>query len=196
MLRTMLFAGLLAVPATAIAGSPTDWGIRPVAGTSGGPKLVIAPGERIVVPPKTPYRDPSLPPEPVTLPKAGGRIEMGTIVGIGQRFGRVTSTYRTPARNRAVGGVANSYHLSGRAIDIARRPGVSHWQITAALRAAGYNLIEALDEGDHSHFAFGNPGEIKRRSFPAPGPRAKIVIAKAEGQTEWRIVFAPSGGGN
>ena len=46
--------------------------------------------------------------------------------------------------------------LSGRAIDIARRPGVRHADIAAALRAAGYVLIESLDEGDHSHFAFGS----------------------------------------
>jgi hypothetical protein len=58
----------------------------------------------------------------------------------------------------------NSYHLQGRAIDIARRPGVSHAQIAAVLRAAGYNLIESLDEGDHSHFAFGsatNPRSLR-----------------------------------
>ena len=70
------------------------------------------------------------------------------------RLGVVTSTYRSVAHNRAVGGVANSFHLSGRAIDIARRPGVTHAQIAAALKQAGYAMIESLDEGDHSHFAF------------------------------------------
>jgi len=103
----------------------------------------------------------------------------------------VTSTFRSAAHNRRVGGVANSYHLRGRAIDIARRPGVSHWQIAAAFRAAGYNLLESLDEGDHSHFAFGGPGEYKHR-----GPRPQMVIAQAGEKTEWRIVYAPSGGGN
>jgi hypothetical protein len=69
-------------------------------------------------------------------------------------FGTVTSIHRTVERNRLVGGVPNSYHLSGRAIDVARRPGVTHAQIAATLRNAGYNLVESLDEGDHSHFAF------------------------------------------
>ena len=69
-------------------------------------------------------------------------------------FGTVTSIHRTVEHNRLVGGVANSYHLSGRAIDVARKPGVTHDQIAAALRRAGYNLVESLDEGDHSHFAF------------------------------------------
>jgi Peptidase M15 len=69
-------------------------------------------------------------------------------------FGVVTSTYRTAAHNRAVGGVANSYHLHGRAIDVARKPGISHSQVAAALQRAGYIMVESLDEGDHSHFAF------------------------------------------
>ena len=124
-------------------------------------------------------------------PSARAGVDMGAIKGIGSRWGQVTSTYRSPAHNRRVGGVANSYHLRGRAIDIARRPGVSHWQIAAAYRAAGYNLLESLDEGDHSHFAFGGPGEFKHRS-----PRPQMVIAKVGEQTEWRIVYAPSGGGN
>jgi len=118
-------------------------------------------------------------------------IDMGAIKGIGARWGQVTSTYRSFEHNRRVGGVTNSYHLRNRAIDIARRPGVSHWQIASAFRAAGYNLVESLDEGDHSHFAFGRPGETKHH-----GPRPQIVIAKAGEQTEWRIVYAPVSGGN
>jgi len=132
-------------------------------------------------------------PTPGYLSVPGGQsgVDMGAARGIGAHWGRVTSTYRSWAHNRRVGGVANSYHLRNRAIDIARRPGVSHWQIAAAYRAAGYNLLESLDEGDHSHFAFGGPGEYKHR-----GPRPQIVIAKAGEMTEWRIVYAPSGGGN
>lgn len=123
---------------------------------------------------------------------SGRAFDIGSIRQIGSRWGTVTSTYRSPEHNRRVGGVANSYHLRGRAIDIARRPGVSHWQIAAAFRDAGYSLAESLDEGDHSHFAFGTP---KRRS---PAPQAQMVAMKAGEKTEWRIIFAPpsSGGGN
>ena len=77
---------------------------------------------------------------------------------IGSKWGVVTSLLRSPARNRAVGGAPNSFHLHGRAIDIARRPGVAHAEIEAAYRKAGYRLVESLDEGDHSHFAFGGFG--------------------------------------
>lgn len=83
---------------------------------------------------------------------------IGQAARVGAQWGVVTSTYRSPARNRAVGGVANSYHLSGRAIDIARFSGVSHAQLERAFVQSGYRLIESLDEGDHSHFAFGSRG--------------------------------------
>jgi hypothetical protein len=73
------------------------------------------------------------------------------------RWGVVTSLTRTRERNRAVGGAANSFHLVGRAIDVARRRGVRHEQIDFELRRAGLTLVESLDEGDHSHFAFGSP---------------------------------------
>ena len=74
---------------------------------------------------------------------------------IAASFGVVTSTFRSVMHNREVGGVPNSFHLLGRAIDVARRPGIPHARIAAALRGAGYVLVESLDEGDHSHFAFG-----------------------------------------
>ena len=90
--------------------------------------------------------------------RAAPAREAPNVVRVSTAFGMVTSTVRSVAHNRAVGGVPNSYHLQGRAIDIARRPGVTHRQIDAAFRSAGYNIIESLDEGDHSHFAFGPAG--------------------------------------
>ena len=96
-------------------------------------------------------------------------------------YGVVTSTFRTVAHNRAVGGVPNSYHLLDQAIDLVRRPGVSHQQIEVALRKAGYSLIESLDELDHSHFAFA-PARIIRPAVtsvpePPPNPPPPPVLA-------------------
>jgi hypothetical protein len=120
---------------------------------------------------------------------SGRAVDMADVSRIGARWGQVTSTFRTAAHNRDVGGVPNSYHLRGRAIDIARRPGVSHSQIAAAYRAAGYSLAESLDEGDHSHFAFGPP--------KTSGQHPQMVIAQSGEKTEWHIVYAPpSSGGN
>ena len=107
--------------------------------------------------------------------------DIGIAAQIGAQWGRVTSTIRSPQHNRRVGGVHNSYHLSGRAIDIARRPGVRHADIAAAFRAAGYSLVESLDEGDHSHFAFG-------RGYASTTPASRISSGPAP---KWKVVFAP-----
>jgi hypothetical protein len=98
-------------------------------------------------------------------------------------FGTVTSTYRSVEHNRLVGGVPNSYHLSGRAIDIARKPGVTHSQIAAALSRAGYRLIESLDEGDHSHFAFAAVD-----AAPSANPLATGGKARSESKIERRLL--------
>jgi len=196
MLRATGALILLAIATPAFAG--TDFGIRSVGGKVrndermgfGTPVQAEKPAAAAAA--QAVYAS-SSPEAPMYTPSTAGRsaLDMGAVKGIGARWGQVTSTYRSAAHNRRVGGVANSYHLRNRAIDIARRPGVSHWQIAAAFRAAGYNLLESLDEGDHSHFAFGGPGEFKHR-----GPRPQMVLAKVGEKTEWRIVYAPSGGGN
>ena len=109
--------------------------------------------------------------------------DLAAAVAIASRQGRVTSTRRSLAHNREVGGVRNSYHLSGRAIDVVPRPGVRHADIERALRNAGLNLLESLNEGDHSHFAFGSgPARVSvRRSAPQ----------QREEMTLWRMVTAP-----
>jgi len=173
----MLRAGIaliLLVSGSAAIAAETDFGVREVG------KLPRASSE-------------PLPAGTWAMPSnaSGQPVNMGSVKQIGAHWGQVTSTYRSPAHNRRVGGVANSYHLSNRAIDIARRPGVSHGQIAAAYRNAGYSLAESLDEGDHSHFAFGAP---KRRV----ASQARMVAVQSGEKTEWRIVYAPpsSGGGN
>lgn len=116
----------------------------------------------------------------LSLPMRSG-VDLRAVAGLGSQWGRVTSTIRSVAHNRAVGGVRNSWHLSGRAIDIARRAGVTHAQIAAAYRNAGYYLVESLDEGDHSHFAFG--------SGVGYASQARTVRqAGASASTQWKIV--------
>jgi len=168
MLRAVGAMALLAWASTAVAAE-TDFGIREL-------------GKQA--------RSSEPPPAGEWASYSSRSVDMDNVKQIGARWGQVTSTYRSPAHNRHVGGVANSYHLRNRAIDIARRPGVSHGQIAASYRAAGYSLAESLDEGDHSHFAFGTKGYS--------GPKAQMVSIKAGEKTEWRIVYAPasSSGGN
>lgn len=102
---------------------------------------------------------------------------------VASNYGVVTSGFRTVAHNRAVGGMPNSYHLSGRAIDVARAPGVTHRMIDTALRRAGFVLVESLDEGDHSHFAFGTtlpvrpvpPVILAERTAPTKPPAPRLL---------------------
>jgi hypothetical protein len=68
---------------------------------------------------------------------------------------QITSGRRSPEHNRAVGGVPNSQHLAGQALDFVKPPGVTLAQVKQALAAQGVNLTEALDEGDHFHIAWG-----------------------------------------
>lgn len=122
----------------------------------------------------------------------------GSLAGaarIGAEYGRVTSTFRSPEHNRDVGGVRNSYHLLGRAIDIVPRPGVSHAAIADAYRRAGYHLVESLNEGDHSHFAFSfGAGALRPVSYAASSlrdsGRGKIDTGSL---TNFKIVYAPGG---
>ena len=115
-------------------------------------------------------------------PIGGGSGSLSSAARLGGGWGRVTSTFRTAAHNRAVGGVPNSYHLRGRAIDIARRPGVTHAMIAASFRNAGYRIVESLDEGDHSHFAFAWGGR---------GSQVASLPDKRE-MTQWGVVTVSS----
>jgi len=163
-----------------MASAETDFGIR----TLSGERATVSIGEH----PKADARDSATVQARVgsELPSGGswaslrsGSGNLNSAAGIGSRWGRVTSTYRTPEHNRRVGGVRNSWHIRGRAIDIARRPGVTHSQIAAAFRNAGYQLIESLDEGDHSHFAFG---------FGGSGPRVAAAMPDKKELTKWGVV--------
>ena len=106
---------------------------------------------------------------PAEAPSSVGR-EIYRAAAIAASYGAITSVYRSVEHNRSVGGVVNSYHLRGRAIDVARRPGVTHAQIVAALHRAGLTMIESLDEGDHSHFAFGTLTTTSRMAAASPPP--------------------------
>lgn len=109
-------------------------------------------------------------------------------IALGNSLGTVTSTVRSEQHNRDVGGVANSFHLEsrgGRAVDIARRPGVSHAQVVQAYKNAGYTILEQLDEGDHSHVALaGGPGTTGKGAKGAKTPKqmskASMTMLDAE----------------
>jgi len=136
-------------------------------------------GVRIVGVPEAPARATEA---AVNEVMSSGKLTLSSAATLGSHWGRVTSTYRSPAHNREVGGVPNSYHLLGRAIDIARSPGVNHAMIRAAYQRAGYRLVESLDEGDHSHFAFnfgGSSSYASRRPEKDQGTNWGVVTVAA-----------------
>jgi hypothetical protein len=172
----VLSAVLLVTSAAPVwaAASTTDFGVRAVSGETALVAEPVVSATRAVT----------------SAVMTGGRINLAAAASVGSHWGRVTSTYRSPEHNRQVGGVRNSYHMLGRAIDIARRPGVSHWQIAAAFRNAGYRLIESLDEGDHSHFAFGiGEGPVYR---PLNRQQPQQYAQQRSASTQWGMVTAAS----
>lgn len=63
---------------------------------------------------------------------------------------RITSTRRSAADNRRVGGVPNSYHLTGQARDSVPPPGMSMAAYHRKLKAENPHL-DVINEGDHVH---------------------------------------------
>ena len=175
----MLGAIILVSASLSAPSSGTDFGVRAV-----GMPVVSARAT------ESPVHIGGIPEAPARATEAAvnavvtGKLNLSSAAALGSHWGRVTSTFRSVEHNREVGGVPNSYHLLGRAIDIARGPGVNHAEIKAAYLRAGYRLVESLDEGDHSHFAF---------SFGPPRISSFTPSEKPEA-TAWKIVYAPGGG--
>lgn len=165
-MKSGIFAFGLLMASSAAVAETTDFGVRTVPGSeAAGPvKLATA--------------------MPVAQTASGmSATSLATAVAVASRLGRVTSTRRSVAHNRRVGGVRNSFHISGRAIDVVPRAGVRHADVEAALRNAGFHLIESLNEGDHSHFAFG--------SRPTYAPLRQAAQQKSGEVTDWGMVSAP-----
>jgi len=186
MLKSLVSLALLVSATDAKAGSSnTDFGIRTVGvrTTSGQITTVVTNSTSkalLVASNASPVRATNTMFSNLS-PSMGSGVNLRAVASLGSQWGRVTSTIRSIAHNRAVGGVRNSWHLSGRAVDIARRPGVTHAQIAAAFRSAGYYLVESLDEGDHSHFAFGSGARYASQSKP-------VRSAVSAASTQWKIV--------
>jgi len=70
----------------------------------------------------------------------------------------ITSGLRTPEHNQEVGGVPNSQHLSGKAVDIVLPKGTSFSEFKDQLLQSGVKPTELINEGDHIHVAWGPKG--------------------------------------
>jgi len=70
----------------------------------------------------------------------------------------ITSQQRTPEHNAEVGGVPNSQHIPGQAIDFVLPKGTTFAQVKATMAAHGLPTTELINEGDHVHWAWGAKG--------------------------------------
>lgn len=125
------------------------------------------------------------------LPKVTGQ-EVARLIGA-----PITSGTRTAAQNKAAGGAANSYHLSGQAIDIPLTVNghpLTKAGIRAALEPAGVIIKELLGPGDkghsdHFHVAFdkrrAGPDQVASTRQKAEDAAARLVEARA--QREQRV---------
>lgn len=90
----------------------------------------------------------------------------------------VTSARRTAAENKAAGGVPNSFHLTGQAVDIRTHDKNAKEKalITKHFRSQGYQVI---DEGDHLHV---EPGKRRGKGDVASSPPVGIPAPVSEDQ--------------
>lgn len=109
--------------------------------------------------------------------KNDGSFDINGAAAIASQFGQVTSTTRSPAHNKRVGGKPNSDHLTGHGLDVVARPGVSIDAVANELKARGYSIRFMQDEGDHYHFSF-NGGPTKQAK--AAKPKAPKAISSAD----------------
>ena len=83
---------------------------------------------------------------PLTPPTIGGG---DMFAFLGDAGATITSGQRTPERNLEVGGVPNSFHLTGQARDIL--PPQTQQQAQMIRQEAAARGLEIIDEGDHWH---------------------------------------------
>lgn len=95
----------------------------------------------------------------------------------------ITSTTRSAARNKAAGGAANSYHLSGQAVDFVPGRGMSAFDkemLRLAGEARGIKFVELLGPGDKGHSDHGHAAFSRTRLGPDQVAAAQERRAQAE----------------
>lgn len=81
-----------------------------------------------------------------------------------QQGAAVTSTKRSAGKNAAVGGVGNSYHLTGQAFDSVAPKGQNMAQWAATLRSQFPNA-DVINEGDHVHVEPMSRGQAMAKEY-------------------------------
>lgn len=196
------YAGGVSVPQKVDAGQ-TLLPVTPGAGSAvgGSPVQVAGPGLYAADGSQTAPQGPGAPPAPqpasitaggspapaptprntALSAQAASQILSSIIPGA-----KITSGYRTPEHNAAVGGVPNSLHTrgQGQAIDFVPPPGFDINQFRAGLQQRGLPATELLNEGDHIHWGYGPKGrgtQVAAAAPPAAPGQATVGAPLARG---------------
>lgn len=150
-------------------------------GTGGGlpmppPPAPMAPPPAAMAPPAPPPpamgamggipgAAPSVAPQPARM----GSDQLSNIARALNPNAQITSGVRTAVHNAAVGGVPNSQHVRGTAID-GIFPGMNAGQVRSGFNKAGAQ-VDVIDEGDHFHIqgarhpTMGAPAPVQRNAI-------------------------------
>lgn len=148
------------IPAGARHGDPTGQGAQ---GAQQPPMIPAA-----AAPPGQSSQPMGVPPPPPPQPQApfpSQKQFMGAVPGA-----QVNSGLRTPQRNAQVGGVPNSYHLTGQAYDLRPPAGMTTAQYAHALQAK-FPGVKVLDEKTHVHVQPMAPNRPPPEAAAAPTPQ-------------------------
>ena len=107
------------------------------------------------------------PPDVVTTLRATAERMEGVRRLLGDRVISVSSGYRCPALNKAVGGARNSAHLTGHAVDFNCYGFGSPKAVCRAIAESDLAFDQMIEEGTWVHIAFATPG---RRQILTKGP--------------------------
>lgn len=80
---------------------------------------------------------------------------------------RVTSGYRCPALNKAVGGTPNSQHLRGEAADITTGSKKDNQTLYELIKSSGLDFDQLIDEKDFTwlHISYTKTRKNRRNAF-------------------------------
>lgn len=95
----------------------------------------------------------------------------------------ITSTARSAGANKRAGGAANSFHLTGQAIDFVPQGGARAFDkemLRLAAEARGIKLVEILGPGDKGHSDHGHVAFARARLGPDQVAKAQEQRAQAE----------------
>lgn len=113
--------------------------------------MPMATNQAAMLGPNAPQAQPTQQPSALFGQPIGESIVKGLFPGAA-----ITSGQRNPGYNAQVGGVPNSQHIPGNAVDFVLPPGKTFADVQRAFQASGLPASELINEGSHIHWGWGD----------------------------------------